>query len=308
VISSVAGTASGPVPGLPHSQPLGGQIVMGSRTADGTTDLYPIDTGTGQVLKRVTAGASGAQSPILSPDRGSIVYVQASSIAGTLRTSAADGTGDRALFEGRPNDCQTYFRPAWNPIDQTELALVCVTTSGSYVLSLISTAGGVRSVIDTGFAVVNDVAYSRDGATLTYWAADSAGTGGGSIYTQPAEGGQPPTKISDPGDATDSNPMFSPDATRIVFRRTPAGDTGSQLVLVDADGSNLQPLTNGSATDQDPVWSPDGTQIAFRSNRTGIDGSSKSRFWVMAADGTGITELGAGSAGVAAGPPAWGHR
>ena len=80
------------------------------------------------------------------------------------------------------------------------------------------------------------------------------------------------------------------------------------MIVVNADGSDPQPITDGTSVDQDPIWSPDGTQIAFKSNRLNAAGTRDNQVWVVGADGTGLTQLGKGSPGTAEGAPAWGHR
>ena len=301
----VVGTASGPVAGLPHASPLGTQVVVMPQVVDGTGDLYAVDADTAETVARLTDGAGGPQAPVLSPDRGSVVYVQSSAISGTIRTVAVDGSGDRTLWDGRPADCQTYFRPAWNPIDQTRLAVPCVTTKGSFVLSVIDVdgSGTVHATIDTGLAAVTDVSYSPDGSTLTYRGADSVGDAKSALYTQPADGSDRPTRLTD-GATADGGPMFSPDGGRIVFTRGAPDGSGSTIMLMNADGSDLRPLTDGSAHDQDPTWSPDGTRIVFRSDRSTGDPNA-SQFWVMQGNGADPQPL---TSEVANGPAAWGRR
>src|SRR6478735_6090594 len=282
-------TSSGPVPGLPHAAPLGAQVVVLPQVVDGAADLYAVDVDSARSVARLSTGAAGPQAPVLSPDRGSVVYVQSSAISSGVRTVAVDGTGDRALWDGHPADCQTYFRPAWNPIDQTSLAVVCVTTKGSYALSEIGVDQTVHATIDTGLATVNDVGYSPDGRTLIYRGTDSVGATTSAIYTQPADGSAPPTRITD-GTTTDTGPMFSPDGSRIAFARSTGGAAGSTIMVMNADGGDPQQLTDGAAHDQDPAWSPDGTRIVFRSDRS-AGAAAGSTFWVMQANGADPTEL-----------------
>ena len=57
------------------------------------------------------------------------------------------------------------------------------------------------------------------------------------------------------------DPSWSPDGRQIAF------STFSQIYVMDADGSNQQPLTSSSVSKFGPSWSPDGRQIAFYSYR-----------------------------------------
>jgi len=308
--SPVPSTAAAPVPGLPHSAPIGDQVLLASRVADGMESLVQVDTVSGQIGPEVLAGTPGPQFPVLSQDRGSAIYVQAG--ANTLRTAAVDGTGDRLLFDTPPADCQNYFRPAWNPVDQAELALVCATSTGAVVLNLVGVDGSVRGPVNTGLATVDDVAFSPDGKSITYWGSNSQGVGGGGIYVQSVAGGAP-TQITDPAAGSDADPVFSPDGTHIAFRRVgtdAAGGTVAHLYLAAADGSaEPTPLTDGSGVDQDPIYSPNGTQIAFKSTRLNAAGTNDNQIWVVPADGSvPPRELGVGAPGVADGAPAWGHR
>ncbi len=88
----------------------------------------------------------------------------------------------------------------------------------------------------------------------------------------------------------DSAPTWSPDGTRIAFEHaaaatlTPGSSTEPEqkdILVMNADGSDVQQLTDSPGKDEGPVWSPDGTKIAFSSDRDG-----QQEIYVMNADGT----------------------
>jgi len=60
----------------------------------------------------------------------------------------------------------------------------------------------------------------------------------------------------------DRQPTWSPDGQRIAFVRENL-DGGSDIFIVNADGSGAKQLTTGSIRPADPTWSPDGRTIAF---------------------------------------------
>jgi len=311
--SSAAPSSPGPVPGLPHSTPLPEPVLISSRVVDGATNLYQVDAADGTVGAQLTTGGVGPAYPILSPDRGTMIFVQVGGPNGaTLRTAAVDGTGERDLLPGLPPDCPTFFRPAWNPSDQTQIALPCLSASGVVKVHLMSVETGAEvEVIDPGFGYVDDLAFAPDGGLVTFWAADS-GQGPGKIYVQPTTADATPTLLAEPVEgSSDADPSFSADGTKIAFRRVMTGADGStsaHIVVVGVDGSNPTAITDGPSVDQDPIWSPDGTQIAFKSDRPNAAGTTDNQIWVVGADGTGLRELGIGSPGHADGAPAWGLR
>src|SRR5882724_4433863 len=81
---------------------------------------------------------------------------------------------------------------------------------------------------------------------------------------------------------------------RIAFVSSEGG-ARSDIYTMEADGSNVQRLTNNPASDSSPKWSPDGMKIAFASSRDDTSvgctsgGGCKHEIYVMNADGTNQT-------------------
>ena len=78
-------------------------------------------------------------------------------------------------------------------------------------------------------------------------------------------------------DAAESNPQWSPDSTKVVYRSE--RDGGSSLYLYDFATQSERALTHGADIDTGHTWSPDGKSIAFIRNRKelrviSLDGSN----------------------------------
>src|SRR5262249_11866572 len=90
------------------------------------------------------------------------------------------------------------------------------------------------------------------------------------------------------GNEVSRGPAWSPDGKRIAFTRH-VHNQFPQIYVMDADGSNVVPLTRGEDFTADPAWSPDGKTIAF--TRTRADARFHFRVYTVAANGKDIKEL-----------------
>jgi TolB protein len=82
-------------------------------------------------------------------------------------------------------------------------------------------------------------------------------------------------------------PVWSPDGTRIAFASNRDQPGGSDIYVMNPDGSGVKRLTTGRGViNITPTWSPTGNQIAFTSDRTG-----SKQIWTMDADGLSQRQL-----------------
>ena len=94
------------------------------------------------------------------------------------------------------------------------------------------------------------------------------------------------------------NPVWSPDGRHILFQRTTVvyfprpGFNIIQIYVMDADGSNQQPLVTADGRNNEyvyfPAWSPDSSKLAFVHSNSTIQSSE---IIVMSADGSNRTSV-----------------
>lgn len=106
----------------------------------------------------------------------------------------------------------------------------------------------------------------------------------------------------------DGGPFFSADGSKIVFRGREIPDgpeyddykrlldaglwrpTELELFVMDADGGNLQQVTDLGGASFGPFWHPDGERIIFSSNLHNPDGRNFDLF-IINVDGSGLEQI-----------------
>ncbi|MDZ7682278.1 MAG: DPP IV N-terminal domain-containing protein [Fodinibius sp.] len=128
--------------------------------------------------------------------------------------------------------------------------------------------------------------WSPDDSKLTFSAFGSSGYE--NIYTINADGTNMKLLTDDKGN--DTLPSWSPDGSKIVFnsdRDRPDATyndraDGEDIITVNADGGNMQFVTENDANNEYARWSPDGSKIVFVSNR---NNDNDVEIYVMDANG-----------------------
>lgn len=115
------------------------------------------------------------------------------------------------------------------------------------------------------------------------------------------------------GPTYDFDQTWSPDGSKLAFTSDRDGDS-YEIFTMNADGSNIQRLTNNQISDGQPAWSPDGTKIAFmrgggcviflkpRLNRTDDDDPCQTFIYLMNSDGSNQVKLSSVAGDIA---PVW---
>jgi len=185
----------------------------------------------------------------------------------------------------------TYSLQA-TPRDSDGTALVgrTITWSSSNVQVAAIDASGQLSALAIGTTTITAMSEGKQSQIvvavsdldLVY---EGFPSGFSEMIVLPLEGG-PLARVL-PAGAPVTGPVPSPDGRMIAFVATEAGSAGSDIYVVNRDGTGLVKLTNAPEPDDNPSWAPDGTKIAFRSYRTRRFGD----IWVMNADGSNPVNL-----------------
>ena len=212
----------------------------------------------------------------LTQDPGSIVYVYTQP-GGQLRRRSAFG-GALELF---PFEATSVAATA----DRTRMAF-----SEAGDIWIVGWDGvDARNVTNTIGIVEERPDWSPGGDRIVYEYADEiGGTGTQDVHIMTADGLDTVNLTPGTGESNETEPAWSSDGSRIVFRSDRSDAPG--LYTITPEGRELTRLTDGGL-DVNPRWSPDGSRIVFGRYLDPDSGGTGFELFTIASDGTGLTQL-----------------
>lgn len=213
-------------------------------------DLHPADDLVGRAAERpVRAGLALRPSTRIAI----IAFALLVAIAGSYVAFATIGGLDRNTLGAGGES------PDATPTNGELLYAKYVGTEGWSLFAVDPVTGQERRITHGYRDYGSD--WSPDSTKIVY-DSESKQSGASNIVVANADGSNPVVV------GAGFDPAWSPDGSRIAY----AGDGGSIWVM-NADGSNARPITDGAAAgtgtgqnaayDWNPVWSPDGLSIAY---------------------------------------------
>jgi len=253
---------------------VAGGVVVFSSDRDGNFDLFTM-VADGSALAPLISTSGADTSPVPSPSRAQIAYIQAGTSVRDVFVINSDGTNPA----NRTNNADSDESIVWSPNGE-HLAVVANLDATAYVVS--STGVGGRTELRREAGARSSGPTWQPTSTVVMFASD-IGTDSG-LFTVKVDGSSL-FEVHGLDSGRLSSPRWSPDGTKVAYLFTPTGGS-SDLYLMNQDGSNARNITMSVASETDVAWSPDSATIAFvRESAGGSD------IWTIDAAGTNVRNV-----------------
>jgi Tol biopolymer transport system component len=195
---------------------------------------------------RLTTDPADDTEPAWSPDGARIVFVSTRSGGSNLYLMNADGTGVVALTGNAGG-----FEPSWSP-DGSRIAFARTTRLCQFdvcaadIFVIPVTGGSATNLTRNVAATAYQPAWSPDGSRIAYaqnrqiFVILPDGTGNARLSLDAA--------------TQDVAPVWAPDGTKLAFTRYAADGNGSQIFVMNADGTGAIAIGPSAAGEKATSW------------------------------------------------------
>ncbi len=256
----------------------------------------------GSDRRHITAnfGLVGNVFPSLSSDGQKIVFSWNGGDGTRIYTINSNGTNQTQITSSADGSFQDIL-PAWSP-DGTKIVFVRrQITDHRDKIYVMNADGTNQTQLTNGLGNDPYPAWSPDGTKIVFSSSrHNGGEGGGrNLYVMNADGSNVTRLTEDNLNNFDEQASWSPDGSKIVFRRAYYNRLRvSDIIVINANGSNPQTLSinNGTTDNQDPSWSPDGDRIVIFAQFYDDEGhASGSSLFLINPDGSNPQNIGDGA-------------